>query len=63
MITLTLPDGSTRDVEAPLTGAEFAASISNSLAKKALALKLDGVLVDLGAEDLLVFDAQCLQGE
>ena len=50
MITLTLPDGSTRDVEAPLTGAEFAASISNSLAKKALALKLDGVLVDLATE-------------
>ena len=50
MITLTLPDGSTRDVEAPLTGAEFAASISNSLAKKALALKLDGVLADLATE-------------
>ena len=50
MITLTLPDGSARDVEAPLTGAEFAASISNSLAKKALALKLDGVLVDLATE-------------
>jgi threonyl-tRNA synthetase len=50
MITLTLPDGSTRDVEAPLTGAEFASSISNSLAKKALALKLDGVLVDLATE-------------
>ena len=50
MITLTLPDGSTRDVEAPLTGAEFAASISKSLAKKALALKLDGVVVDLATE-------------
>ena len=50
MITLTLPDGSARDVEAPLTGAKFAASISNSLAKKALALKLDGVLVDLSTE-------------
>ena len=50
MITLTLPDGSTRDVEAPLTGAEFAASISNSLAKKALALKLDGVLADLATD-------------
>jgi len=47
MITLTLPDGSTRNVEAPLTGVEFAASISKSLAKKALALKLDGTVVDL----------------
>lgn len=50
MITLTLPDGSTRDVEAPLTGAEFAASISKSLAKRALALKLDGAVVDLATE-------------
>ena len=50
MITLTLPDGSTRDVEAPVTGSEFAASISNSLAKNALALKVDGVVVDLATE-------------
>jgi threonyl-tRNA synthetase len=50
MITLTLPDGSTRVLEAPVTGAEFAASISKSLAKKALALKIDGTVVDLAAE-------------
>ncbi len=50
MITLTLPDGSTRDLEAPVTGVEFAASISKSLAKKALALKLDGVVVDLATQ-------------
>ena len=50
MITLTLPDGSTRDVEAPVTGVEFAASISKSLAKKALALKIDGTVVDLATE-------------
>ena len=50
MITLTLPDGSTRDVEAPVTGSEFAASISGSLAKNALALKVDGVVVDLATE-------------
>ena len=67
MVTLTLPDGSTRDVEAPLTGAEFAASISNSLAKKALALKLDGVLVDLATEidrecDLAVITADDEEG-
>jgi len=47
MIKLTLPDGATRDFEAPVTGAAFAESISKSLAKKALALKLDGELVDL----------------
>jgi len=50
MITLTLPDGSTRDVEAPVTGVEFAASISKSLAKQALALKIDGTVVDLATE-------------
>ena len=50
MITLTLPDGSTRVLEAPVTGVEFAASISKSLAKKALALKIDGTVVDLAAE-------------
>ena len=47
MITLTLPDGATRQFDAPLDGKAFAASISNSLGKKALALKLDGELVDL----------------
>ena len=33
-----------------MTGAEFAASISKSLAKRALALKLDGAVVDLATE-------------
>ncbi|MGC6472542.1 MAG: threonine--tRNA ligase [Parvibaculales bacterium] len=47
MITLTLPDGATREFDAPLDGLAFAKSISNSLAKKALALKVDGELVDL----------------
>ncbi|MGC6511177.1 MAG: threonine--tRNA ligase [Parvibaculales bacterium] len=47
MITLTLPDGATRDFDAPLDGLAFAKSISNSLAKKALALKVNGELVDL----------------
>ena len=47
MITLTLPDGSTRDQDTPLTGVAFAESISKSLAKKALALKIDGEMRDL----------------
>ena len=55
MLTLTLPDGATRQFEAPLNGLEFAKSISNSLAKKALALKLDGELVDL----VTVIDKSC----
>ncbi|MBL6787127.1 MAG: threonine--tRNA ligase [PS1 clade bacterium] len=47
MIRLTLPDGSTRDQDTPLTGVAFTESISKSLAKKALALKIDGEMRDL----------------
>jgi threonyl-tRNA synthetase len=44
---LTFPDGNKRDYKAGTTGAEVAASISNSLARKAVAMELDGVLTDL----------------
>jgi len=47
MIHLTFPDGSVRDFQAGITGAELAASISKSLAKKAVAIALNGELVDL----------------
>ncbi|MEC7475933.1 MAG: TGS domain-containing protein, partial [Pseudomonadota bacterium] len=47
MITLTLPDGATQQFDKPLTGIAFAESISKSLAKKALALKINGKAVDL----------------
>ncbi|HKJ60798.1 MAG TPA: threonine--tRNA ligase [Hyphomicrobiales bacterium] len=47
MIHLTFPDGSVREFESGITGAELAASISKSLAKKAVALSLDGELADL----------------
>lgn len=47
MINLTFPDGAVRQVEAGLSGAELAASISKSLEKKAVALMKDGVLADL----------------
>ena len=46
-INLTLPDGSVRTYDRPVTGAELARDISTSLAKAALALKIDGVMVDL----------------
>ncbi len=46
MITITLPDGSIRQFEQPLTVAEVAASIGPGLAKAALAGKVDGQLVD-----------------
>ena len=47
MIDLTFPDGSVRAFDAGVTGRDVALSISKSLAKKAVAMKLDGVLVDL----------------
>lgn len=55
MITLTLPDGAKRQFDEPLTGIAFAESISKSLAKKALALKINGEAVDLAT----VIDSDC----
>ena len=46
MINITLPDGSRRPFEHPVTVAEIAASIGAGLAKAALAGKVDGKLVD-----------------
>ncbi len=57
MITLTFPDGNKREFESGSSGADIAASISKSLAKKAVAVKLDGALCDLAdpiAEDAAV---------
>ena len=47
MITVTFPDGATRDMPAGSTGLEIATSISKSLAKKAVAMQVDGELADL----------------
>ncbi len=47
MIDLTFPDGSKRQFDAGVTGAEVAESIAKSLAKKAVAMTLDGELADL----------------
>ena len=46
MINITLPDGSQRPFEHPVSVAEVAASIGAGLAKAALAGKVDGMLVD-----------------
>ena len=46
-VSLTFPDGSVREHDAATTGAELAASISKSLAKKAVAYALDGTVRDL----------------
>jgi threonyl-tRNA synthetase len=48
-VTVTLPDGSSRELPAGSTAADVAASIGRGLAKAAIAAKLDGVKVDLGA--------------
>jgi threonyl-tRNA synthetase len=47
MITITLPDNSTKSFDAPPSVGEVAASIGAGLAKAALAGKVDGKLVDL----------------
>jgi len=47
MVTITLPDGSTREFEGPVTALEVAKSIGPRLAKDALGCKVDGELADL----------------
>ncbi len=47
MIAITLPDGSVREFEAPVSVADVAKSIGAGLAKAALAGKVNDVLVDL----------------
>jgi threonyl-tRNA synthetase len=46
-VSLTFPDGSVREYDAAMTGAALAESISKSLAKKAVAYAVDGVIRDL----------------
>jgi len=47
MVQLTLPDGSIRSYDAPVTGADVAAEIGPGLAKAALAVKINGEMADL----------------
>ena len=47
MIHLTFPDNSVRDFAPGITGREIAEGISKSLAKKAVAMALNGNLADL----------------
>ncbi|HEX7008271.1 MAG TPA: threonine--tRNA ligase [Alphaproteobacteria bacterium] len=47
MVAITLPDGSVKHFDGPVTGAEIAASIGPGLAKAALAVRVDGELKDL----------------
>jgi len=47
MVALTFPDGARRDYPDNITGLDIAKGISPSLAKRTVAMALDGVLVDL----------------
>ena len=55
MLNITLPDGSVRQYEAPVTVAQIAASIGSGLAKATVAGKVNGKLVD--ASDPISQDA------
>jgi len=47
MVAITLPDGSIREFDAGVTGADVAAAIGPGLARAALAVRVDGELRDL----------------
>jgi threonyl-tRNA synthetase len=47
MPVITLPDGNKKEFPGPVTGEEIAASIGAGLAKAALAIRVDGQLLDL----------------
>lgn len=47
MVALSLPDGSVRTFEGPVSGADLAANIGPGLAKAALAIVVDGEMRDL----------------
>ncbi|MDH3545576.1 MAG: threonine--tRNA ligase [Gammaproteobacteria bacterium] len=50
MPNITLPDGTVRQFDAAVSGAEIAASIGKSLARDAVAVRVDGELLDLTRE-------------
>ncbi|HEY5680845.1 MAG TPA: threonine--tRNA ligase [Pseudomonadales bacterium] len=47
MVSITLPDGSQRQFDGSVTGTELARDISKSLAKAAVAVRVDGELKDI----------------
>jgi threonyl-tRNA synthetase len=56
MVALTFPDGARREFPDNITGLEIAKGISPSLAKRTVAMALDGVVSDLG--DKIARDAK-----
>ena len=55
MVTLTLPDGTKRAYDGPVTGLQVATDIGPGLAKAALAVKINGEMTDLS----LVIEHDC----
>ena len=55
-IALTFPDGATREFPKDITGLDIAKGISPSLAKRTVAMALDGVVADLN--DPIAHDAK-----
>ena len=51
MPRITLPDGSIREFDQPVSGADLAADIGPVLAKAAIAIKLGGEVKDLEDKD------------
>ncbi|MGZ9067471.1 MAG: TGS domain-containing protein, partial [Burkholderiales bacterium] len=49
MVAVTFPDGASRPFEPGVSGVDIAKSISPSLAKRSVAMTLDGALVDLAS--------------
>src|SRR6202011_4903522 len=47
MVALTFPDGARREYPSAITGSEIAKSISPSLARRTVAMALDGTVADL----------------
>jgi threonyl-tRNA synthetase len=47
MIRITLPDGTVKEYGGPISGAEIAADIGPGLAKAALAVRINGAMMDL----------------
>ena len=56
MITLTFPDGAQRQYESGITGREIVEGIAKSLAKRTVAMALDGTVADLA--DPITSDAR-----
>jgi threonyl-tRNA synthetase len=50
MITITLPDGNTKKYDHTIDGFQIASDISSNLKKEAMAMEIDGTLVDLSTQ-------------